>query len=88
MPQAHTFQMERDRLADQLLGFFSRLARCDTARKVRYIGRPVSLSFLKNHCVLGHSCSSPACFQMLYKVFGCTSSLGWPLTVTMPAFVA
>jgi hypothetical protein len=82
--QTHPLQVKFDGFTYRRLGFPSRFAGRDATRKVRHVRRPVPISLFKNNRVLFHSLARPACFQTLFSVFGCTSSLGCPLTVTIP----
>ena len=87
---SHAFNVEFDRAANLLLRIFSRLARCNAARQVRYIGRPVFRPVFVNNGIFFHSfCSSnPACRNTLLSVLGWTVSPRCPETVTVPGFVA
>ena len=84
---SQTANVEFDCSLDSLFDHLLRLSHGKAAGKIRHIGAPAFRTLFKHHSVFFHVHSlRPACSQMRFKVFGGTSSLGWPATVTLPNF--
>jgi hypothetical protein len=84
---AHVFDVHLQSLFHQTHRFLLGVRRRDAAGKIRGISAEVFWTSLNNDRV-AHSHFSPACFRILFIVFGCKSCPGWPATVTVPGFVA
>src|ERR1044071_1447950 len=79
----HSFEMELDSGLHLLFHFSASRAGGDAARKIGSVCGVSCAGFFYNDQDFHRS--NPACFMMLLKVPGGTSSLGLPGTVTMPA---
>ena len=84
-----TLQVKFDSLSNLRLGLCDGRARGDATRKIGNVSRVVVLRFLDNNRIahLQPHFLSPACLKILARVPTARSSLGFPGTVTRPAFV-
>jgi hypothetical protein len=95
------FDVKPNRLSHLIGTLVGRGTGCDNTREVGTVGRVVGRLTAFNHDqIAAHVCPpfedssvlpvsflSPACLKMLASVLGCSSSLGFPATVTTPGFV-
>src|SRR6188472_1168487 len=95
------FDVKPNRLSHLISTLLGRGTRSDNTREIGTVGRIVSrLTALDHDQIAAHACRpfenspvppvsflSPACLKMLASVLGCSSSLGFPATVTTPGFV-
>ena len=84
--EAHTFQVELDGFLHMLFDFFARLPGRNAAFQIRRIRRVPGVSFFDDDKIFSHG-FKPACFRMLFKVPGASSSLRLPGMVTSPGLV-
>src|SRR5579884_728213 len=93
---AHGFKMHLDGFPHCLQQFLACVAYGHATRQVRYVRRQISFCLLDDDKV-PHNCllaglhdrglGKPACWNMLSRVLGAKSLLGWPAMVTDPGFV-
>ena len=84
------FNMKLDGFLNHHGYLFPSISGRDAARKVGYVGTKAAGALFDDHQVLHvrPHFFKPACFRMLLKVPGGTSTLGLPAIVTVPAFNA
>jgi hypothetical protein len=81
---SQAINVKPDCLSHILFDLLSSLTCRHTARQVRRVSREACGSRLDDNQILAHF--SPACFKILFRVPGASSSPGRPGTVTSPAF--
>lgn len=74
---SHSFDMELDRLSDELAGVLERRGGSDTPRKVGNVSAKAGVGWFKENCVLGH--------LDLWDVWS-KSAERCPAMVTVPGF--
>src|SRR5262245_34275984 len=80
--------MKTDGFADLVLNRLHGRSGGNATREVWYVSRIVAFGLFDHDRVTHQRCSlRPACFKMLFKVPGATSSDGLPATVTRPGFL-
>jgi len=84
------FDMKLDGFLNQCRYFFPRIGGRDATRKIGHIRTKAAGALFDDYQVLHvrPHFFKPACFRMLLKVPGGTSTLGLPATVTVPGLDA
>ena len=82
----HAFDMELDRFAHELAGFFQRRGRCHAPRKIGNVSAVARRGELEENDVLAHF--SPACFSKISRTSGPSPPRGGPRWSRVPGFRA